>query len=112
MFTLALRNTAKPDIHRRLILFAMLPLLPPGIHRLYMVPLGLQAFPIVAMYLTLDAMAAAIVVNEWRRNGAIGKYTMIGVGWLVLQQALHWVIIDTAFFAEVVQALGSLARYR
>ena len=30
-----------------------LPLLPPGIHRLYMVPRGLHTFPVVAMYLTL-----------------------------------------------------------
>ncbi len=77
-----------------------------------MVPLGLQAFPVVAMYATLDAMALAIVVHEWRRNGSIGKYTVIGAGWIVLQQAVHWAIIDTAFFAGVVEALGSLARYR
>jgi hypothetical protein len=112
LFTLAMRNTRKPDVHRRLILFAMLPLLPPGIHRLYMVPLGLQSFPVVAMYLTLDAMALAIIVEEWRRNGSIGKHTVIGAGWLVMQQALHWAIIDTAFFAGVVQWLGSLAHYR
>lgn len=112
LFTLALRNTSNPDIHRRLILFAMLPLLPPGIHRLYMVPLGLQTFPIVAMYLTLDAMAVAIVAHEWRRNGTIGKYTLIGAGWLILQQAVHWAIIDTAFFAGVVRSLGDLAHYR
>jgi hypothetical protein len=112
LFTLAMRNTRRPEIHRRLILFAMLPLLPPGIHRLYMVPLGLQVFPVVAMYLTLDAMALAIIVHEWRRHGTIGKYTVIGAGWIVLQQVVHWAIIDTAFFAGVVQWLGALAHYR
>jgi hypothetical protein len=112
LFTLALRNTRRPEIHRRLILFAMLPLLPPGIHRLYMVPLGLQSFPIVAMYLTLDAMAVAIIVHEWRRNGTINRYTWIGAGWIVAQQAVHWAIIDTAFFAGIVQGLGALAHYR
>lgn len=112
LFTLAMRHTRKPDIHKRLILLAMLPLLPPGIHRLYMVPLGLTTFPVVAMYATLDAMALAIVVQEWRRTGTVGKYTLIGVGWIVAQQAVHWAIIDTAFFAGVVQALGSLAHYR
>lgn len=112
LFTLALRNTRRPDIHRRLILFAMLPLLPPGIHRLYMVPLGLQSFPIVAMYSTLDAMALAIIVQEWRRNGTINGYTWIGAGWIAAQQAVHFAIIDTAFFASVVQWLGALAHYR
>jgi hypothetical protein len=112
LFTLAIRNTRRPDVHRRLILFAMLPLLPPGIHRLYMVPLGLTSFPVVAMYLTLDAMALAIIIQEWRRHGTIGKYTWIGTGWIALQQVVHWAIIDTAFFAGVVQWLGDLAHYR
>ncbi|HEY8519846.1 MAG TPA: hypothetical protein VIN61_07190 [Gammaproteobacteria bacterium] len=112
LFTLAIRNARRPDVHRRLILFAMLPLLPPGIHRLYMVPLGLQTFPVVAMYLTLDAMALAIIVHEWRRHGTIGRHTWIGAGWILLQQAVHWAIIDTAFFAGVVEWLGALARYR
>jgi len=112
LFTLAIRNTRRPDVHRRLILFAMLPLLPPGIHRLYMVPLGLQTFPVVAMYVTLDAMALAIIVHEWCRQRRIGLYTWIGAGWLVLQQVVHWAVIDTAFFAGVVEWLGSLARYR
>lgn len=112
LFTLAIRNTRRPDVHRRLILLAMLPILPPGIHRLYMVPLGLQAFPVVAMYITLDAMALAIIVHEWRRTGAINKYTWIGTGWIVMQQLLHAAIIDTAFFAGVVQQLGALVYYR
>lgn len=112
LFTLAMRNTRKPEIHKRLVLLAMLPLLPPGIHRLYMVPLGLTTFPVVAMYLTLDAMALAIVLQERRQTGTVGTYTWIGVGWIVAQQAVHWAIIDTAFFADAVQGLGSLARYR
>ena len=112
LFTLAMRNTRRPDIHRRLILFAMLPLLPPGIHRLYMVPLGLQSFPVVAMYATLDVMALAIIIHEWRRHGTIGKYTWIGAGWIVAQQVVHWAVIDTPWFAGVVQSLGSLAQYR
>lgn len=112
LFTLAMRNTRKPAIHRRLILLAMLPVLPPGIHRLYMVPLGLQSFPVVAMYITLDLMALAILIQEWRQSHTINKYTWIGVAWIVMQQTVHGLIIDTAFFAGVVQWLGSLAVYR
>lgn len=112
LFTLAMRNTRKPDIHRRLILLAMLPVLPPGIHRLYMVPLGLQTFPVVAMYMTLNAMALAILVQEWRENHKINKYTWVGIGWLAMQQVVHALVIDTAMFAEVVHWLGDLAVYR
>lgn len=112
LFTLAIRNTRQPDIHRRLILFAMLPILPPGIHRLYMVPFGMETFPVVAMYTTLDAMALAIIAHEWRQSGTINKYTRIGAGWIVMQQILHAAIINTAFFGGVVLWLGGLVYYR
>lgn len=112
LFTLALRHTRQPDIHRRLILFAMLPILPPGIHRLYMVPFGMTTFPVVPMYMTLDAMAIAIIVHEWRTSGAINKYTWIGAGWIVMQQILHAALIDTEFFGGVVLWLGGLVYYR
>ena len=112
LFTLAIRNTRRPDIHRRLILFAMLPILPPGIHRLYMVPFGMETFPIVPMYMTLNAMAVAIIAHEWRTSGAIDKYTWIGTGWLVFQQILHATLINTAFFGGVVLGLGGLVYYR
>ncbi len=112
LFTLALRHTRQPDIHRRLILFAMLPILPPGIHRLYMVPLGMDTFPVVAMYTTLDLMALAIIVHEWRTSGTINRYTWIGAGWIVFQQILHASIINTEFYAGIVQQLGGLMYYR
>lgn len=112
LFVLALRHTRQPDIHRRLILFAMLPILPPGIHRLYMVPFGMQDFPVVAMYTTLDLMALAIIAHEWRTSGTINRYTWIGAGWIVMQQILHASIINTAFYANLVQQLGGLMYYR
>lgn len=112
LFALAIRNRTRPDIHRRLILFAMLPILPPGIHRLYMVPFGMETFPIVAMYTTLDAMALAIIAHEWHRSRTLGAYTYIGAGWIVLQQILHAAIINTPFFGGVVLWLGGLVYYR
>jgi hypothetical protein len=112
LFTLAIRNVRRPDIHRRLILLAMLPILPPGIHRLYMVPLGLSSFPLLPMYLTLDAMAIAILVHEWRSNGRINAYTWLGVAWIVLQQALHYPATHSQWFADVVYTLGGIMHYR
>lgn len=112
LFTLAIRNTRNPDVHRRLILLAMLPILPPGIHRLYMVPFGLDSFPLVPMYITLDLMAIAIVTHEWRTSGAINKYTWIGVGWLVFQQVLHATFGMSEASGALTQWLGGLAYYR
>jgi len=112
LFTLAIRNVRRPDIHKRLILLAMLPLLPPGIHRLYMVPLGLPAFPILPMYLTLDAMAIAILVHEWRHQARISTYTLIGVGWILLQQGLHYPATHSDWFAAFVYEVSGMIRYR
>jgi len=77
-----------------------------------MVPLGMDTFPVVAMYATLDAMAIAIIAHEWRQSGTINKCTYIGAGWLVLQQILHAALIKTAFFGSVVLWLGGLVYYR
>lgn len=112
MFTLAIRNVRRPEVHRRLMLLAMLPLLPPGIHRFYMVPLGLTQFPIAAMYLTLDALALAIVIQEWRSTRRISGYTLLGVGWILVQQALHYPVTHAQWFGDFVYAVGGLMHYR
>jgi hypothetical protein len=112
LFTLAIRNARRPEIHKRLMLLAVLPLLPPGIHRLYMVPMGLTTFPVLPMYLTLDAMAIAILIQEWRSTARIGTYTMIGTGWILVQQTLHYPVTHSAWFADFVFALTGLVHYR
>jgi len=112
MFTLAMRNTRRPEIHKRMILLAMLPVLPPGIHRFYMVPLGLTAFPILPMYLTLDAMAIAILIQQWRSARRISGYTMFGVAWILVQQSLHYPVTHSQWFADFVYALSGMMHYR
>lgn len=112
LFTLAIRNVRRPDVHRRMILFATLLILPPGVHRLYMVPFGLAEFPVTAMYLTLDALALTILVHEWRTTGRIAVYSTIGAGWLLLQQLLHFPVTESAWFADFVRGLMEMVRYR
>jgi hypothetical protein len=112
LFTLSMRNTRRPDVHKRLMLFAVLPLLPPCVNRFYMVPFGLDSIPVLPLYLTLDAMALAILVHEWRSIGRIGTYSMIGAGWLVLQQVLHVPVAASSGFLEFCQYVASLVRYR
>ena len=112
LFTLAIRTVRTPEVHKRMILLALLPILPPGIHRLYMVPLGLSSFPVLPMYLTLDAMAIAILLHEWRRTQRVSRYSMVGVGWLLLQQLLHYPATHSAWFADFLYALTGLVRYR
>jgi len=77
-----------------------------------MVPLGLPAFPILPMYLTLDAMAIAILVHEWRNQARISTYTLIGVGWILLQQGLHYPATHSDWFAAFVYEVSGMMRYR
>jgi hypothetical protein len=111
-FTLAIRNVRRPDIHKRLILLGMLPILPPGIHRVYMVPLELSVFPVLPMYLTLDAMAIAILLHEWRSNQRISGYTWLGVAWIVAQQLLHYPVTHAQWFADWLYDFSDIMRYR
>ena len=64
------------------------------------------------MYLTLDAMAIAILVQEWRSAHRISGYTMFGVGWILVQQLLHYPVTHSQWFADFVYALSGMMHYR
>jgi hypothetical protein len=112
LFTLAIRNVRRPEAHKRLILFAMLPILPPGVNRFYQVPFGLDYIPVLPLYLTLNAMALAILVQEWRSTGKIGKYSMIGAGFILMQSLVHVPIVQSDVFLEGVRYVAGLIHYR
>ena len=113
MFTLAMRNTRRPEIHKRMILFAMLPVLPPGVNRFWYVSLGLDDFfPVVYLYLTLWSMAIAVLIHEWRRTGSISKFSMVGSGWIFVQGVMHEVVVGSPIFNQFTANLLSLIHYR
>ena len=113
MFTLAIRNRTRPDIHRRMILFAMLPVIPPGVNRFWANALGLDdPVPTFWLYLTLWSMAAAILVRQWRRSGMIDRYSVFGAGWIVLQGLVHEAVVGSGPFDSVAGGLLGLVRYR
>ncbi len=113
MFTLAIRNTRRPEIHKRMILFAMLPVLPPGVNRFWYVSLGLDDFfPAMHLYATLWSMAIAVLVHEWRRTGSISGYSMIGAGWIFLQGITHELVVGSEMFNGFTAGLLGLVQYR
>ena len=113
MFTLAMRNTRRPEIHKRMLLLAMLPVLPPGVNRFWYVSLGLDDFfPTFYLYLTLWSMAAAVLIHEWRRAGSIGRYSMFGAGWIFVQGILHEFVVGSEPFNQFTAGLLSLIHYR
>ena len=112
LFCLSIRSTRKPEDHKRLMLFATINLLPPGINRLYMISFGLTELPLLATWLTLDAMALAILIYDWRTLGRISGATWIGAACVVLPQLLYPLVVDSAAFASLCSTLGSMAYYR
>ena len=112
MFTLAIRNRRRPEIHRRMILFAMLPVLPPGVNRFWSHALGLGPIPVVPLYATLWTMAAAILVHEWRRTGRISRYSLFGAGWIVVEGVMHKGVVHSPPFDRVAAMILGLVHYR
>ena len=112
LFTLSIRNVRKPDVHKRLMLFAMLPILPPGVNRFFMVPLGVDVVPVVPLYLTLNAMSLAILIHEFRNNGRIAGTSMIGAVYLLLQTVLHVPVSSSPMLLRVGEYLANMVYYR
>ena len=113
MFALAIRNRTRPDIHRRMILFAMLPVLPPGVNRFWANALGLDdPVPTFWLYLTLWSMAAAILVHQWRRTGRIDRYSAFAAGWIVVQGVVHEAVVGSAWFEGVAAGILGMVHYR
>ena len=112
MFTLAIRNRQRPEIHKRMILFAMLPVLPPGVNRFWSEALGLEPIPVVPLYLTLWTMALAILIHEWRRTGRISGYSLFGAGWIFVEGAMHKVVVHSPPFDSFAAGLLGLVHYR
>jgi hypothetical protein len=95
-----------------MILFAMLPVLPPGVNRFWSEALGLEPVPVVPLYLTLWSMAAAILAHEWRRTGRISRYSMLGAGWIVVEGVLHKVVVHSPGFDRLAAFILGLVHYR
>jgi hypothetical protein len=112
MFTLAIRNRQRPEIHKRMILFAMLPVLPPGVNRFWSEALGLEPIPVIPRYATLWTIAAAILVHEWRRTGRISRYSLFGAGWIVVEGLMHKVVVHSLPFDRFAAAILGLVHYR
>lgn len=112
LFCLAIRNVRSPENHRRYILFAIIPLLPPGINRLYMALLDQFTLPLIWTYLTMDAMVAAILIHDWRTNGRLSRASITGAVIIVGSHVLHYPITHSDTFASFCMFLGSLSGYR
>jgi hypothetical protein len=114
MFAVAIRHRARnPQVHKRMVMYAMLPVLPPGVNRFWANALGLDdPVPTFWLYLTLWSMAAALLWQEKRATGTIGRWSMAGAGWIVVQGLVQEAVVGTEWFEALSGAILSLVHYR
>lgn len=113
LFTAAIRNRGRPVVHKQTLCFAMLPVLPPGVNRFWYNALGLDdPIPTFWLYLTLWSMAGALLAWEWRSTGKIGKWSLFGAGWILLQGAVHESVVGAEWFSQFSRDVLELSRYR
>lgn len=112
LFAMAIRAVRTPQVHRGLILMAMICILMPGINRFYMMSIGLERVPFYATYLTMDAMTAAILWHEKRATGRISVTAWIATAVVVVPQLFFPMVAPSQWFADLVAYLGSLVYYR
>jgi hypothetical protein len=112
LFTFAIRNVREPPNHRLFILFATIPLLPPGINRTYQVLGQLDYLPVVATYLTMAAIAVALIANDWRKSGKLSYASKVGGAVVFGQMLLHAPLSQSAAFDSLTRFLSSLMYYR
>jgi len=113
MFILAIRNVKRPQVHKRMILLGMLPVLPPGVNRFWAEALSLDdPIPTLHLYATLWTMAAAVLVQERRETGRISGYSLFGAGWIVAEGIAHEWVVGSPWFSQLSGAILGLAHYR
>ena len=109
MVFLAIRNVAKPDVHKRLMLLATCATLGAATARLYLPLFDFELVPRPLALGTVDAIVVAMLVYDWRTLGRPHRVTLIGGSALLLIQLLQAPVIATEGWHAFVHAWISLA---
>ena len=115
-FALAIAKTKKPEVHKRLMLVAMVPLMHAAIFRIFKLlfappgavgppPAGLSFAP----GLVADLFIVAAMIRDWRAEGRVHRVYLISLPVLVLQEFLNGPISMTNGWMSVARWVESLA---
>ena len=77
-----------------------------------MMTLGLVDAPLLATWLTMDALIFAIAIYDWRTLGKITSISIIGALVIILPEVLYIPITRSETFFSLLTFLGDLAYYR
>jgi hypothetical protein len=96
LFAFAIANVKRPDVHKRLMLFATCMILTAAVSRLWS-PLfdDLASVPVLLSYVTIDVIIVACVLHDRRSLGRIHGATIIGGAAVVAAQIFRMTVPGT-----------------
>jgi hypothetical protein len=117
LFTLAIANIKKPEVHKRFMMLLMIGMMTPAIARVFLTlfaPPGAgsgapPAFVSVPPALAADLLLVATIVRDWRTRGKPHPVYVYGGLALLVQQVLAAPISYTTAWMRVAQAFQNLA---
>lgn len=115
LFTLAIRNTHRPDLHKRFMILAMIPLMQAAAARLFKLIVAPDAvgppplFVAVPPGLFVDLLIVAAALYDWRTRGRPHNVYLIGGPVILAQQLSTMVIGPSAPWMAFAAWLQSLA---
>jgi ABC-type multidrug transport system fused ATPase/permease subunit len=118
MFTLAIVNIRKPEVHKRLMTLLMIAMMTPALARVFLTllaPPGAAAggpppaFVSLPPGLVADLLLILVIVRDWRMLGRPHPVYVYGGLVLVLQQVLTVPFAATATWMHLAKAFQSLA---
>ncbi len=112
----AIANVRNPELHKRCMLLANIPLMHAAIARIFMLlfaPADAKGpppvFVAVPPALFIDLLMVAAIVYDWRRNGRVHRAYLVGGGILLATQLLMVPLSTTAAWMSIAKGLESLA---
>jgi hypothetical protein len=115
-FIAAIVNNRRPELHKRLMILAMIVLMHPALARLFMTffaPPGAvgppPVFVAVPPGLVADLLLVPALAYDWRTRGRPHPVYLIGLGLLLAQQLLEVPLSQTQAWMQIAHAVESLA---
>lgn len=107
LFALAIAYLKRPDVHKRLMVFATCMILTAAVSRMWG-PLFPDGVPTLLTYATIDVILVACLIHDWRTLGRIHTATIGGGGALLLAQLLRSTAGETDLWRETATVLVRL----
>ena len=116
LFTLAIVNTRRPEVHKRLMILSMLPLMQAATARIFLTffaPPGAvgppPVFVAVPPGLLVCLLGVVAMVHDWRTQGKVHRVYLIGLPIVVAQILLSVPVGASAQWMAIARAVEGLA---